>query len=227
VTKALHFQHHYRIRRAAGPRQPNPEFREAVLPRVLTGIPGQRVALIGFDDGKISLLNVDDGKLSEVRPARDVPVTALDVSADGTRYAAAYLDGTLETGAWNEKPLAERFHLGNDAKGRQQSIITDLSVLSEVSGVVVANIGQTDFFNAYSSSGKTSHRIVSMGLPDLEKAPPLAASCSEALGQGVIALGMGDGRGVLLVDSQQGDVIGGLGILLAIPCKGQPSQVSG
>jgi hypothetical protein len=46
VTKALHFQHHYRIRRAAGPRQPNPEFREAVLPRVLTGIPGQRVALI-------------------------------------------------------------------------------------------------------------------------------------------------------------------------------------
>jgi hypothetical protein len=89
---------------------------------------------------------------------------------------------------------------------------------------VVANIGQTDFFNAYSSSGKTSHRIVSMGLPDLEKAPPLAASCSEALGQGVIALGMGDGRGVLLLDSQQGDF---LGFLLAIPRKGQPSQVSG
>ena len=140
------------------------------------------------------------GKFPRCDQRGNVPITALDVSADGTRYAAAYLDGTLVAGAWNEGPLVKRIHLRKDAEGRQQSLVTDPSVLEERSVALVANIGERDLFTNYASSGKTTDRIVSMELQGLEKASTFAASCSEALGQGVIALGMGDGRGVLLID---------------------------
>lgn len=193
-------------------------------PRCVAGIAGQRAILIGFDDGEVAALGIDDGRLAVRHAANGVPVIAVNTTAAtgaGARYSAAFEDGTFLTASWDGKPVIQQIppSPGPGGRSKQPAMLSALTLLRDSPGAVLASFGETDLFQSYSNSGKTSRAPVALGFVKAGKSISFPTRCAADLGNGVLALGSGAGDGIVLFDAGSGRAIGPLGVGTADPAQ--------